>query len=321
MNPSTTKRYPFNQFQTSFLVFGLGSTLALVGWLLGGTDLMITTVSSMIGLVIIAPYVSPFLVLHLHKAEALTLVDSPSLYTLVSDLTTTAGLSHQPKIYYIPSRTMNAFTVGLRHNASIAVTDGLLRQMNRREVNAILAHEISHIKNQDMRIMAIADAMTQLIRLMSAIGLLLLLFSLPLSLFSEFTIPWLAIILLVVLPGISTLMKMKLSRTREFEADRTAAILTQDPHALISALNRLEYRQWRWLTQYFSYPSNNSTLPQLSTHPETDQRIKRLNLQAEAMPHAVKPLNTFELSRIMPRHVWDLNKRMLMNSKRVENQN
>jgi len=313
MSPSTTKHHQLNQLQTSFLVCGLGSALALVGWLLGGSDLMITTISSVIVLVIIAPYVSPFLVLRLHKAEALTLVDSPGLYALVSDLTTKAGLAHTPKIYYIPSRIMNAFTVGLKHNASIAVTDGLLRQMNRRELNAILAHEVSHIKNQDMRIMAIADAMTQLIRFMSAIGLLLLLFSLPLSLFSEFAIPWFAIILLIVLPGISTLMKMKLSRTREFEADYTAAILTQDPHALISALGRLEYRQWRWLTQYFSFPGDNATQSQLSTHPETDQRIERLNMQAEEMPHAVKPLNTFELSRIMPRHVWDLNKRMLMN--------
>ncbi|VAW84065.1 hypothetical protein MNBD_GAMMA16-1477 [hydrothermal vent metagenome] len=319
MSYSTTNR-PLNQFQTSFLIFGLGSALALVGWLLGGTDLMVTTISSIIGLVILVPYVSPFLVLHLHKAEALTVVDSPSLYALVSDLTITADLSHQPKIYYIPSRIMNAFTVGLKNNASIAVTDGLLRHMNRRELNAILAHEVSHIKNQDMRIMAIADAMTQLIRLMSVIGLLLLLFSFPLSLFIEFAIPWLAIILLIVLPGISTLMKMKLSRTREFEADRTATILTQDPHALISALNRLEYRQWRWLTQYFSFPNNNSTLSQLSTHPETDQRIERLKMQATEMQHTIKPISTFELSRLMPRHVWELNKRTLMYSKNVGEQ-
>ncbi len=321
MNPSTTEHHQSNQLQTSLLVCGLGSALALVGGLLGGTELMITTISLIVGLVIIAPYVSPFLALRLHKAEALTVADSPSLYALVSDLTTAAGLSHRPKIYYIPSRVMNAFTVGLRHNASIAVTDGLLRQMNRREVNAILAHEVGHIKNQDMRIMAIADAMTQLIRFMSVTGLVLLLFSLPLSLFSEFAIPWIAIILLIVLPGFSTLMKMKLSRAREFEADRTAAILTQDPHALISALGRLEYRQWRWLTQYFAFPGGNATPSQLSTHPETDQRIERLNLQAEAMPQAIKPLNTFELSRIMPRHVWDLNKRTLMNLKSVENQN
>ncbi len=312
MNSLTTiEQQRRNQFQTGLLVGGLGSALALVGGLLGGIDLMIITIALILSLVIIAPYVSPFLVLHHHKAEVLTESDSASLYALINDLTEKSHVSHRPTLYYIPSKMMNAFTVGLRHNASIGITDGLLRNMNRRELNAILAHEVSHIKNQDMRIIAIADTMNQLIRILSIIGLLWLLFSLPLSLFTEYVIPWLVIIILLVLPSASILMKMKLSRTREFEADRTAAELTQDPHALISALSRLEYRQWHWLTQFFSFPSDTASIPaQLSSHPATDERIERLKIQAEEMTAPLQVPALLGLNRMMPRHKWELTQRL-----------
>ena len=316
---TTDEHQQLNRQQTIFLVGGLTSILAIVGWLVGGVDLMLTTVCSVLSLVVIAPYISPFMVLHMHKAERLTAADSPSLTALVNDLTLSAKLSHTPKIYYIPSQSINAFTVGLKHNAAIAISDGLLRRMNRRELNAILAHEIGHIKNQDMRIMAIADVINQLIRIMSVIGLLLLLFSLPLSLFTEYAIPWFAIILLTVLPSITTVMKMKLSRTREFEADRTAVELSQDPHALISALKRLEYREWRWLTQLFWFPNETIEPSQLRSHPESDERIARLETQAREMNSTNQAIKTLGLDRIMSRHVWELNKRSLSNNKQPEN--
>ncbi len=317
MKPHTTKdHHRLNQLQTGLLVVGLTSALALVAWLVGGVDLMTTTTTSILAIAMIAPYVSPLIVLRLHKTEILTEADSPSLYALVSDLTKRAHLSHRPKLNYIPTQAMNAFTVGYNQNATIALSDRLLRRMNRREINAILAHEISHIKNQDMRIMAMTTAMDQLIRVLSVMGLFWLLFSFPLALFAEHIAPWIAIVLLVVLPSITRLMRMKLSRTREFEADRTAVALTQDPHALISALGRFEYREWRWLTQFFLVTRETPEAPQLRTHPDTDERIKRLKLQAEEINCTTPPLMTIGLERIMSRHAWDLNKRKIMGSPR-----
>ena len=313
---TTKDHHRLNQLQTSLLAGGLALILALVSWLVGGADLMITTLTSVLAITLMAPFLSPLLVLKLHKTELLTKADSPSLYALVSDLTKRANLSHQPTLNYIPTQTMNAFTVGLNRNATIALSDGLLRRMNRREINAILAHEISHIKNQDLRIMAMTNAVDQLIRVLSVLGLLWLLFSLPLAQFANNTAPWIAIVLLVVLPSMTTLMRMKLSRTREFEADRTAAAMTQDPHALISALSRLEYREWQWLTQFFLLP-RDTKLSQHCTHPNTDERIKRLTLQAAKINCVMPTLKTIGLDRIMSRHAWELNKRKLTGSPRT----
>ena len=310
---STDSHQRLNLQQTVLLVAGLTSVLALVGWLVGGYDLMITTVSSILIIVMIAPYISPMLALRMHKAQQLSENDLPSIHALLNELTLKANLSHKPKLYYMPTRMMTAFTVGLKHNAAIALTDGLLRRMNRRELNAILAHEISHIKNQDMRIMAIADVINQMTWIISILGFLLILINLPFSIFTEFSVPWSLIVLFVILPIMTTLMKMKLSRTREFEADYSAAEITQDPSALISALSRLEYRELRWLTQFFWSPNKNTEPSQLRTHPDTDDRIDRLKAQMNEMPHLTQTFKIPGLDRIMPRHVWELNKRMLKN--------
>ncbi len=307
---NSKKLHQLNQRHTFFLVTGLTSTLAIVGWLVGGFDFAITTVFFVLSLVFITPYISPIFALRLHKAEQLNKQDFPSIFTLVDDLTLKNNLTHTPKIYYIPSRMMMAFTVGLKHNASIALTDGLLRRMNRRELNAILAHEISHIKHQDMRLMAIADVTNHLTWTLSALGLLLVFLNNPLSLFTTLTMPWAILGLLILFPLMTTLMKMKLSRTREFEADHSSAKITQDPAALISALSRLEYREWRWLTQFFLQHQPKEPA-QLRTHPDTDERIERLKLHSNNVPQMTQTFTTLGLDRIMPRHIWELNKKLL----------
>jgi len=316
---NSKKHHRLNQRQSFFLVTGLTSVLAIVGWFVGGFDFTITTVVFILSLVFIAPYISPIFVLRLHKAEQLSKQDFPSIFALLDDLTLKTNLTHTPKIYYIPSRMMMAFTVGLKHNASIALTDGLLRRMNRRELNAILAHEISHIKHQDMRLMAIAGVTNQMTWVLSALGFLFVSINNPLSLFATLTMPWAVLVLFILLPLMTTLMKMKLSRTREFAADHAAAKITQDPAALISALSRLEYREWRWLTQFFWQPQQPKEPSQLRTHPDTDERIERLKLQSDNVSQMRQTLTALGLDRIMPRHVWELNKRLLSkkeNSKR-----
>ena len=283
--------------------------LAFVGWLVGGVSMMVTAIISVATVVLLAPHVSPLLVLRQHKAQRLSEIESSSLYDILNELTERAGLSYRPTLYYLPTAMMTAFTVGLNKHSSIVVSDGLLRRMNRREISAILAHEVSHIKHQDMRIMAIADAMDQLVRMLSVLGLFWLLFSVPLAIFYGYAVPWLGLILLVILPSVTSMMKMKLSRTREFEADRMAGVLTQDPLALISALSRMEYREWRWLTRFFLLPKQPAELSPLRTHPETDERIARLELQAQEMASQHPSILKRGMDRMMSRHVWELNRR------------
>ena len=311
MEHLTSRHHRRNQLHTVMLILGLTALLAVAGWLVGGFWFMICAIASVLFMAAIAPYASPTMVLRLHKAERLSAQEAPSLFALLNELSRAAGLADPPKLYYIPSSYMLAFTVGLQKNASIALSDGLLRRMNRREVNAILAHEISHIKNQDMRMMMLADAMNQLVRIYSVVGLLWLFFSLPLVMYADYVIPWLGIILLVILPSFTAKMKMSLSRTREYEADRTSAELTGDPYALISALSRMEYREWRWLGRLFRVQPQTTDDQTLKTHPDTDERIERLKIQAAEMGCESASFG-LGLDRLLSRHVWELNKRNFM---------
>ncbi|MCB0062442.1 MAG: M48 family metalloprotease [Caldilineaceae bacterium] len=87
-----------------------------------------------------------------------------------------------PTLYYIPSRMMNAFAVGTKRDVAIGLTDGILRGLNLRELTGVLAHEMSHIRNNDMRSMNIADVVTRITNLFSTLGKFLLFFNLPLIL-------------------------------------------------------------------------------------------------------------------------------------------
>jgi len=181
-----------------------------------------------------------------------------------------------PRLYYIPDRMMNAFAVGSRDEAAIGLTEGLLRHLNRRELVGVLAHEISHIRHNDMRVMSVAALISHLTSLFSSFGQLLLFLNLPLLLFGRTTISWFAILLLLAAPLLSSLLQLALSRTREFEADLGAAHLTGDPEGLASALQKMAYYQDNLLKRIFM-PGYKAPDPSLfRTHPKTDERVNRL---------------------------------------------
>ncbi len=174
--------------------------------------------------------------------------------------------------------------MGSRADPAIAVTEGLIRSLDARELAGVLAHETSHIANNDMRIMALADTVTRMTHLLSMLGVLLAVLSLPLALFGlGFVSPW-ALLLLVAAPAVSALMQMALSRTREYLADLEAARLTGDPVGLASALGRLERQTmapWRLLIGGGYGAGSDASL--LRTHPATVERIRRLGeLQSTA---------------------------------------
>ncbi|MGO4837732.1 zinc metalloprotease HtpX, partial [Rhizobiaceae sp. 2RAB30] len=182
-----------------------------------------------------------------------------------------------PKLYVIPSRMMNAFAVGRRDDSAIAITDALARTLSTRELAGVLAHEMSHIANEDVRVMAFADMVSRFTSLMSAIGL----FSLFLNVVGfaggyEAQVPWQGVVVLLAAPTVSGLLQMALSRTREFDADLGAAILTGDPDGLAIALRKLERAQGRrW--EGILLPGGRIPDPSiLRSHPKTEDRIARL---------------------------------------------
>jgi heat shock protein HtpX len=180
---------------------------------------------------------------------------------------------------------LNGFAVGRPGDAVIALTDGLLRSMTLRELAGVLAHETSHIRNNDLWLMGLADLVGRLTRLMTLAGLLLLILALPMWWAGVSNLPWLVIPLLLFAPQLTTLFELALSRAREFEADLDAAGLTGDPAGLASALAKLERAQrspWeRLLLPGYRLPEPSL----LRSHPATEQRIARLRaLEAAPLP-------------------------------------
>jgi heat shock protein HtpX len=180
-------------------------------------------------------------------------------------------------LLFVPGPQLNAFAVGSREQPMIGVTQGLLRSLDNRELTAVLAHEIAHIQNNDLRVMGLANAMTRLTSLLSFFGLLLLFFSIPAMWFAGQTVPVTLILLLVMAPVLHRLMLLALSRTREFDADLGAALLTNDPRGLAQALQKIDYFTNGWFRSLF-WPSGQRQ-PQASvllSHPPTAERVQRL---------------------------------------------
>jgi heat shock protein HtpX len=265
-----------NLAQSAILLGGMVGLLALCGWVLFGPDGLLGMALGGALALAFSPNVSPRLVLRLYRARELAPPELPEVFAVLDRLTQRAGLRQRPKLYYIPSRILNAFAVGERDDAVIALTDGMLRSLSLRELAGVLAHEISHIRNNDLWLMGLADLVGRLTRLMTLFGLLLLVLALPLLLGGAANIPLLVIPLLVFAPQITTLLQLALSRAREYEADRDAAGLTGDPLGLASALAKLERFQ-RGVWEQILMPGYRLPEPSLlRTHPPTAQRVARL---------------------------------------------
>jgi heat shock protein HtpX len=265
-----------NRLQSLLLLAVMAGLLALIGWLLwGGFGILLLLAMGAVG-VLFHPSISPRLIMRLYGATPVHPSQAPALWSLLTQLTERASLPARPTLYYLPSSTLNAFAVGSRGHSAIALSDGLLRQLNMRELAGVLAHEISHIRNDDLWVMGLADMLSHATRLLSLLGQFLLLLNLPLLLLSQVSISWFAILLLVFAPSLTALAQLALSRTREYDADLNAARLTGDPDGLASALARIERAQGGWLERIF-LPGRRVPEPSLlRTHPDTRERIARL---------------------------------------------
>ncbi|MEJ2728424.1 MAG: zinc metalloprotease HtpX, partial [Deltaproteobacteria bacterium] len=267
----------YTSIQSLLLVLSLALLLGVMGWLIGGQSFGLMAVAAVVLLYLIHPMVSPQVILRLQKARRLHDHEAPQLFAQLQALSERARLPRLPMLYYVPADAMNAFSVGNRESAAIALTDGLLRRLDFHEITGVLAHEISHLRHNDMRIMGFAGLTSQLIRMLSLLGQILLLLNLPLLLWGHYTLSWSAILLLIFAPTISAIIQLALSRTREYRADLGAVKLMGDGRALASALAKMEAYQNRILRAIF-WPGYGR-IPEgalLRTHPNTNKRIQRL---------------------------------------------
>ncbi|MGR9105824.1 MAG: zinc metalloprotease HtpX [Gammaproteobacteria bacterium] len=265
-----------NRLQSLLLLAVMAAFLALLGWILWGIEgIAVLLTAGAIG-VLFSPTIVPRLMMRFYGAIQVGAQQAPELWTAVSRLAERAGLEKDPDLYYVPSRIVNSFAVGSRKRSAVAVSDGLLRQLDLRELVGVLAHEISHIRSNDLWVLALADMFSRMTSALSLIGQILLVLNLPLILVSNVAINWFAILLLIFAPNLSALAQLALARTREFDADLNAVRLTGDPDGLALALAKIESGQGGWWERILM-PERRLPQPSLlRTHPDTGERINRL---------------------------------------------
>lgn len=202
---------------------------------------------------------------------------APQLYAELNELVRRAGLERVPPIYILPSYGGEALTAGVGQRSVIVLSHGLLNTLTPRELRAVLAHEVSHIRNHDLPLFAVMAAMHRITHAVSAMLMVLLVVAFPLVLFGAVALPGSALLYLGVVPLISLVAQFALLRTREFQADLGAVELTNDPDALASALGRLERLQRPVLQMLGLAGTRRSRIAELlRTHPSTEERIERL---------------------------------------------
>jgi heat shock protein HtpX len=279
-----------NYFRTGVLMAALLALLAIGGRAIGGTQGMLTFGAIGLALNFAMYWFSDKLALLAHRAQEVTRAEAPSLYAIVERLTRRAGLP-MPRLYIIPSAAANAFATGRNpQHAAVAVTDGILQILNERELEAVLAHELSHVKNRDVLIATVAAGVAGLI---STIGHVLqwgLMLGGAGSRNDDDRGGGLAALAwIIVAPIIALLIQLAISRSREYGADASGAALCGDPGALADALETLE--QSKTLRPYeFGGPATAhlfivnplrggaaaAVMGLLSTHPPVEDRVRRL---------------------------------------------
>lgn len=277
-----------NRLQTVLLMLALLAICTLAGSLLFGEEGIWIALATGVFALIFEPAAAWRLTLSLYRARPIYPQEAPALWQILQVLAERAELPSPPTPYYIPSPLINAFAVGSRKQSAIALTDGLFKQLDSRELAGVLAHEMAHIANNDLRVMGLADAISRITALFAATGQLFLLLSLPLLLFGEisFQINWPGLLLLLFSPHLALLMQLGLSRIREYDADLNAAALTDDPLGLASALAHIEKVSGGWLS--ILLPGWGNPEPSwLRTHPPTAERIRRLQALSPSRPQTL----------------------------------
>ena len=271
-----------NRQQTLALGGSMAVLLLCAAGLLAGWPGLLLTLLSLAGMVLMGPRASPESVMRIYGAERITPVHGRGFLALLDELARRAGLSRAPALYVIPSAALNAFAVGTRDHSAIALTEGLIRRLQMRELAGVLAHELSHIRNNDLWIMGLADGVTRIARILSMSAIVLMVLNLVSLATGEPGMSWLGLLLLYLLPVASSLLQQALSRTREFDADLDSVTLTGDAGGLAAALTKLEVYQGKaW--EDLVYGMRRVPQPSiLRSHPTTAERVGRLKAVAKS---------------------------------------
>ena len=242
-----------------------------------------------IGMNIASYFYSDKIALSSYNAKIVTKEEAPNLHRIVEELAISAGIL-KPRIAVIESADPNAFATGRNQNhAVVAVTTGILNLLNEDELRGVISHEMGHIKNKDILISSVAAIVAGMIVAVASMGRFAVLFTDDDNGLGGVIA---ALLMMVLGPLAATIIQLAISRSREFKADATGAKICGNPRALASALRKLEFGVAQhpmenakdtdahmFIINPFGNASNK--LKNLfSTHPETSERIRRLEEMA-----------------------------------------
>ena len=275
-----------NAMKTALLMGIMTALFLVVGSLLGGeTGLMIAFVFS-IALNFGSYWFSDKIVLSIYKARQVSKDEFPELYNIIENLSQKAMLP-MPKVYVINNPTPNAFATGRNpNNSAVAVTTGILNMLNRDELEGVISHELTHVKNRDILIGSIAATLVGTITLLARMAGFAAMFGGGGNSRDRDGNGLTALALIILSPIIAILLQMAISRSREFAADAGGAAISGKPLALASALKKLvqanEVIPMRdagtaSAHMFIVNPFSGKAMMKIfSTHPPFEERVKRL---------------------------------------------
>lgn len=290
------KQVLHNKRKTMWLITVFSVLVLAIGWAIGYFFSETPWTGLIITFVIVAFYVpityatANSQVLNMAGAKKIKREDHPQLFDVVEELSLAARIP-MPDVYIVNDPAPNAFATGTKpEKASVAFTTGLLERLNREEISGVAAHEISHIRNYDVRLMTVCIALVGVIVLIAHFGSRLLLFGGGRrggNKKSNPAIMIIALIFIILAPIAAQFVQLAVSRNREYLADASAVELTRNPTGLINALtkisqddNDVKNAQKATASMYIAMPLGRESRKKkrnwLSTHPSMENRIERL---------------------------------------------
>ena len=275
-----------NTIKTGLLLGALTGLLMLIGGYFGGKGgIVIAFIFAMV-MNFGAYWFSDKLILKMYSAQEVSVNEAPQLYAMVKDLALRAGLP-MPKIYIVPGDTPNAFATGRDENhAVVAVTEGIMRMLNKDEIEGVLAHELTHIKNKDMLIGSIAATLAGAIVMLANMAQWAAIFGGASRSDDDEGGGIFGLIFMAILaPIAATIIQMAISRSREYLADAGGAKVSGKPYGLAGALEKLGRASQAipmnanpsTAHMFIVNPLTGKSLMNLfSTHPPIEERIARL---------------------------------------------
>jgi heat shock protein HtpX len=274
-----------NYFKTTLLLAAMSGLLLAIGALLGGNWITIALVLA-IAMNGFAYFFSDKIAIRAARAVPVSEAEFPELHQIVRGIAARAGIP-MPRLYVSPSPQPNAFATGRNpNNAAVAVTQGILPILDRRELEGVLAHELSHVQNRDILISSVAATIGAVITWVAQFA-----FFFGGSDDDEGGNPIAALLTLLLAPIAAMIIQLAISRSREFGADSSGARITADPLALAGALRKIEAYS-RGTPPATTNPSTAHLFISnpfkggagvarfFSTHPSTAERVERLERMA-----------------------------------------